>query len=323
MTTATFNPAMGGEAIAAANAKPVFAGDRKIKYFSIKNDGDSVMIRFLTPINEMMVVKRHDYVPTKPAPAGMTNTAAWPTSMSVVCRKDNAFGGHYPSCPICDTDEFSSKYNPGKKIPATAKTWAIAVLRHVVTRPDGSKAIEDVPREVQIKDGDNVITRQERSLVVVCMAGKNFWGGVMAMAGRLEGSICDRDWTIIRQGTGTDTNYVPMPGDPDPILRPGTEGWESYLRAMNTQGYDLRKIIPDGASDEFFVRFFDKTRTLDKDGNIIPVQGTAPTAATQTKLDDQLAKLRGLADASPSAGAGAPAYAGADPWAAGNNGFVD
>lgn len=323
MTAMTFNPAMGGEAIAAANAKPVFAGERKMKYFSIAKDGDSVLLRFLTPIEEMMVVKRHDYVPTKSAPAGMTNTAAWPTSMSVVCRKDQAFGGHYPSCPICDTDEFSSKYNPGKKIPATPKTWAIAVLRHVVAMPDGSKSIQDVPRTVQVKDGDNVVERQERSLIVVCMAGKNFWGGVMAMAGRLDGSICDRDWEIIRQGTGTDTNYVPMPRDPDPILRPGTEGWESYVRAMNTQGYDLRKIIPHQASEEFFVRFFDKTRTLDKEGNIVPVQG-AVTPATQEKLDDQLAKLRGLAGASPSAGGAPMAAVGADPWAnASGGGFID
>lgn len=324
MSDITFNPGRGIEATKAASAASGGGDFRKIHYFQIAKPGDKAVLRFITPVDRMPVVKFHNFVPTKPGPAGATG---WPKSMSAVCRYDEAFRGSFSDCYICDNKIENSM---GKVIKATSKTTALACLRMEYKNPEtGETAWTDVPREVKVKEGETVKDVKERSLIVVSMAPSNFWDNVMGYGQRF-GSLSDRDYEIERQGEGIKTNYMFFAMDKDPVLYPGSETWV-YDQAAETQGLDVDQIIVSQAKDEYYARFFDPRYTVNDQGIVVPVANGAPgtpaAAAAQESNEDKIRKLREeMAKGSQRADAavagmtgGAPS--GGDPWASGTPGF--
>lgn len=329
--TITFSPGRGIEAMKAASEASSGGGDfRKIHYFQIAKPGDKVVLRFITPIAQMPVVKFHNFVPTKPGPQGATN---WPKSMSAVCRYDEAFRGGFSDCYICDNKITNAQGRPCK---ATSKTTALACLRMEYKDPEtGATGWTDVPRDVKVKEGEATVDKKERSLIVVSMAPSNFWDNVMGY-GQRYGTLSDRDYEIERQGEGIKTNYIFFPMDKDPILHPdaGSDIWV-YDQAAKTQGLDVDQIIVNQAKDEYYARFFDPRYTVNDQGIVVPVgngaaTGTPAAAAAQEstaekirRLQEQVQQGQGRAEAAATGMlGGTPAVAsGGDPWASGNGGF--
>lgn len=286
--TASTSPAMsfrrGGSAAEQAEkeANVSSSGRRGPDFFGLKEDGESTVIRLLTDHDEWIWVDQHSFVPTKQGPK---DAEKWPKSMTSVCRKDKAFEGHYSDCYICDA---KLKNSFGKVATPRIRVWALAVERELV-RGDGSEAlggpakqgvvigVRDKIDEVDEFGADGKPTGNKLNyprILVINMPMKGFFSHLKALHG-LYGTVADRDFSVTRSGTGTETEYKIVPIDPIPDVRPGTPAWDKYLQAVNEREISLEGIVADKATDEYYARFFDPTKTVDKEGNV-----TATTAAT-------------------------------------------
>lgn len=309
-TVKTAQFSRGIVAVEAALAKPVYATERRAKFFGLA-DGESAIIRFVTDMHDLIPASRHDSVPTKPGPATATG---WPPAMNAVCRHQEAFRGIHDDCYVCDF-KIAKKHDPSKLNKPTPKIWAVACLRTDVDKdgkPFADGGRRDKPRKAMIKDGDGEAREvTERSLVVICQAGKNFWDNLLPVALRL-GSLCGQDFEVMRHGASLDTNYLFLPLDKDPVLNPSNPDgdgakvrWSNYQDAMDTQGLDLELVISGQASDEYFAKFFDKRYTVNDQGIVVPT-GDVPDNSPEGKakaqtMQDKINKMRaGVAEPAPA-----------------------
>jgi hypothetical protein len=117
-------------------------------------------------------------------------------------------------------------------------------------------------------------------ILVINQPMKGFFSHFKALHG-LYGTVVDRDFQVTRSGKGTDTEYKIAPIDPIPdpvtqqnLIAPGTPAWEKYLQAVAEREISLEAIVADKASDEYYARFFDPTKTVEKDGTIVAATAT-------------------------------------------------
>ncbi|PPS89516.1 hypothetical protein [Streptomyces sp. MH60] len=293
--TANTSPAInfrrGGSAAAQAEKEDNVSssGRRGPDFFGIKEDGESLVVRLLTDHDEWIWVKQHSFVPTKPGPK---DAEKWPEAMTSVCRYDEAFGGHYKDCYICDA-KIKSKW--GKLASSRVRVWALVVERELV-RGDGSEAlggpakqgvvigVRDKIDEIDELDADGKPTGVKLNyprILVINQPMKGFFSHLKAIHG-LNGTVVDRDFQITRDGKGTDTEYKFAAIDPirDPatqqnLIAPGTPAWDKYLQAVAEREISLDSIVADKASDAYYARFFDPSKTVDKEGNVVAVAGGA------------------------------------------------
>jgi hypothetical protein len=341
MTQPEFNFGMGGEAAEEAS-KSLGGKFAKVEFFNLEKDGDTCYLRMLTDSPGWVFVKQHAGVPTKGAPQGYTGK--WPVSMPATCRYDAGFGGYYKDCYPCDHTEITDKW--GNPLKPTVRVWALACLREEVFG-DGSEAMggpemrgkrlgfKDAIREVAERDAEGKETGntiKERRIIVVNMAMKNFFGGLQGIFG-IYGTVCDRDYIVRRRGLGKDTDYDIMPMDVIEGIAPGTERWKQYEESIEQQNLNLKAIIADRASDDYFARFFDPSKAAPAQAGGTPAaSGDAPqgapveqqqAASTPEVSGDALAAMRDRVrshvpstgtpasePATASAGAAAPASSG-------------
>jgi hypothetical protein len=289
-TSPVINFRRGGTAAEQAEkeASVSSSGRRGPDYFGLKDDGDSAVVRLLTDHDDWIWVNQHSFVPTKPGPK---DAEKWPKNMTSVCRYDKAFGGHYQDCYI---DDAKLKNSFGKVASARPRVWALAIEREIV-RGDGSEAlggpakqgvvvgIRDKIDEVDELGADGKPTGNKLKyprILVINQPMKGFFAHFKALHG-LYGTVVDRDFSVTRSGTGTDTEYKIVPIDPiaDPatgqnLIKPGTPIWEKYLQAVAEREVSLEGIVADKASDEYYARFFDPTKSVEKDGTIVAATAT-------------------------------------------------
>ncbi|MET7363308.1 hypothetical protein ABZS76_33390 [Streptomyces sp. NPDC005562] len=297
--TANTSPALsfrrGGNAAEEAEKVASASGgrrDRSPDYFSLKNDKDSTVVRLLTDHDDWIYVEQHSFVPTKAAPQGAEN---WPKSMTAVCRKDPVFSGHYTDCYICDS---KIKNNFGKLASSRIRIWGLAIERELV-RGDGTEGlggpsmqdivvgVRDKIDEIDEFDAEGKATGNKLRyprIIVINQPMKGFFSNLKALFG-LYRTVCDRDFEITRDGTGTDTNYKIVPIDPIPDLKPGTSAWEKYQQAIDEREINLDAIVADKASDQYYARFFNPAKDVDKDGNVVHA-GTASTSVQNLPAAD-------------------------------------
>lgn len=335
MTATTTKPVFskGGKAAEEADEIVRKAGGKqfsKVTYLSIEAD-DYQIVRYLTDSPDWVYVKQHAGAPTKNGPADYTGT--WPTAMPATCRHDKAFAGIYTDCYICD-EGLINKW--GRKCNPQIRVWAIAALREEVIgtqemadagnipqeRVGFLVGCRDVVRQVEETDdkGDATgNTIEELALVVVNQPVNNYFGGLNSAYGTY-GSVCDRDFKVERKGVEKDTEYHNIALDKTPNLKPGTEKWARYDQAIADQKLDLGEIIADKASDDYFARFFDPTKTVEtKSGNENKSAPAAQQAAAPSnepdpnRLQAMRDRVKGVApQAAPAADAPVAAVAAMD-----------
>lgn len=250
----------------------------KIEYFKL-SDGGSMVLRFLDDYKEWYVTSQHSFVPTKGAPAGVTDDqrAKWPKTMGAICRRDPSF--EYDDCFICDHMEKPD----GKKYWPSNKLWARAVVREAFRgtqemADDGlipQKKVGrvagyiDAEEEVELTDADGKVTGEKamRKKVVLINAGmKNFFGALQGF-GQIYETVLDRDYSITRKGDGLDTDYSIVSLEPDPtfdLTDPKIRAeYEAYAKDAGLSIEDLEKLLSERASDEFYAKFFDTTKTVE------------------------------------------------------------
>ncbi|MFE6000340.1 hypothetical protein ACFQ6C_26325 [Streptomyces sp. NPDC056454] len=298
-TPPVINFRRGGTAAEEAEkeANPSY-GRREAKFFGLKNDGDQTVVRLITDHDDWIYVLQHSFMPTKPAPQKKEEGDYWPPSMMAVCRKDEVFAGHYTDDYLCDN---KIKNTFGKVGNPQVRLWALAIEREVV-RGDGTDAlggpahkdlivgVRDKIDEIDELDSEGKSTgvklRYPRVLVIN-MPMKGFFSNLKALYG-LHKTVCDRDYEITRDGSGKDTNYRMVQIDPVADVAPGTPHWGQYQTAIAERGINLDAMVAERATDAYYAKWFDPTKEVDKDGNVVPAgTGSAVGAVSLINLDAQ------------------------------------
>lgn len=296
----------GGQG-AQQEAEQTGGGFARTEYLKVEDDGQ-VTLRYLTDSPDWIYVDQHAGAPTKNKPEDFSGN--WPKSMPATCRYDEAFKGVHTDCYICDAG-LTNTY--GKPCKPTIRVWALACLREEVigTKEMVAKGeieesqvgkrlgFKDAMREIADRDEkgqETGKTRLERAIVVVNMAPSNYFNGLQSLYG-VYGTVCDRDYVVKKSGKGKDTAYNHIPLDPTPNLKPGMERWEKYEKSVKEQNISLEEIISDKASDDYFARFFDPSKTPAPRGGGENTSGggqapEAPAAPADEVDADALAAMR-------------------------------
>lgn len=292
-----------------AAARKAAYSDR-LDYLRLQND-ETIFIRLLNPAegeDAWIKVAMHNGVTPKPKPEGAKN---WPKRMSAVCRYDKQIQSILGTtdCYICDNElpGFGDKF-----ARPTTKVWSLAVERFRLLG-DGSPELGgdemrgrdlgmfDVQEEYDIKDADGKPTGKKGKrprILVINQAWSNFFAA-LGHTSDVYGEIRDRDFVVRRTGDGTDTDYQTTPMKETPDLAPGTDAWKVYTDQLAEREISLDQIVLDLASDEHYARWFDPTKTVDKDGKIVPMipsgaadvyTGATPTAPAAPAPDDERTK---------------------------------
>jgi hypothetical protein len=274
---------------AAAAARKAQYGQSYITSY-LAEDGDKVIVRFLTDEPDLIETPQHSFVQTKPPPRDKPADKGWPESLSAVCRYLPVGPDRHPAfsdCFICDV----MRDDKGKKLWPTTRLWGLAALREEVLgteemvkagqiQPQQLNSVvsyRDKTEEMDELDANGKPTGrkvQRKIIVIVNMAQSNFWSPLMTNKIYFK-TIVDRDYLVVRKGARQQgggkrggkvayefvplpPTYVPHPetGQPvqldlrDPKLAAAYEG-----HGMNLA--KLRKHVSRLASDRFYHRFFD------------------------------------------------------------------
>lgn len=314
---------------------PGGGGFNRTEFFGL-DDGETEVIRLLTDFEAVRAsdgelaggwpaFRQHQNIPTKPAPSDYKGK--WPATMPANCRRDPQFADAYSDCYICDVIGPMLQYykKPGQRY------FALAVLREAVKEDGRIVGYKDKTVEVTIKgkDGEEDRVEKVKAIVVVNMAWKNFFSILNGYASAY-GTVLDRDYQITRHGEKLDTTYTVIPLDP---IHANLDG-ESvpfdlrddrlmvrYLPRAAEIGYAkasderLSEVIAERASDDFYARFFDATKSVPTQssgggtGGATEAQSTNGSVPTQTVSPDEVtvdASVNRLVDRIK--GAGATAY---------------
>lgn len=278
---------------------------RKVEFLRL-DDGQLLYCRFLTDANEIMDAMVHTMYPTKPKPEGYEGN--WPKSISAVCRNTKMGDGSpmFPDgCYACA----HPRMDDGKPRGAVARTYGLLVVREEVLSdgsekftipgsnppqvvPKGQRAgWRDRKREYQAYDfnTNQAIGGVEMipDVLLAEMGWKNFWSDIEGIA-QLYGTVCSQEMTIRRTGSGmNDTEYHILPlgpssydlRDPANLAKYGIEvtGFDNQGRPHKKYPpeYSIGHLLYNRASDEYYARWIDPTKTVEK--------GTAGTEAVVTK----------------------------------------
>ena len=257
----------------------------------VANGDDQCIVRFLSDhirlpgqdLTPWITVEQHSMVPTKPKPSNLKEGSSWPSKMGCCCRNGKVFKNKYGDCYVC-----TMRKPDGASYKASNRTWSLGCLREEVfgdgtpelggpERKGQVVGIRDMTKQVVITDKDGKPTEESKTVkryVKMNLGWKNFFGPMAGFAGRYQ-TVLDRDYHIRREGMGaSDTLYHPVPLDP--IQLPGGGVYDMRNEALRKQHHpdmpDLRAVVSEQASDEFFQRFFVPGEA--------PAAGTPPTAKT-------------------------------------------
>lgn len=260
-------------------------GDYVPKWQPEKKSGSVAYLRFLTDMPALVQVAQHSSVQTKMGKAG----GKGPKSMDAICRYDKNFGEErikaglpkiYENCYVCDNglpSIFGSRSEPAK---SSMRCWALAVERELDPQ---TKTFRDVMEEYALRDENGKPTGEKGmrpKIVVVNQGWNNFFlrlhsQWLFSSQDPDLRTILDKDAIVRRTGEGTDVAYDFSLTPATPNLAPGTPAYEVYQEELAKREINLNKIIFDLSTDKWLARWFDPTKTVDKEGNIVAASSSA------------------------------------------------
>jgi hypothetical protein len=296
---------------------------RMVDFFRL-DDGKFIFCRFLTDFYEIMDAMVHSMYPTKPKPDGYEGN--WPKSISAVCR-NTKMGDGQPmfsgGCYACE----HPKMDDGKPRAAVARTYGLLVVREEVISdgtekflrpgsnppfiiPSGQRAgFRDVKRDYQPFDFNTNQAAGPVQLVpevlLAEMGWKNFWTDIEGIA-QLHSTVCNQEMNIRRSGSGmNDTTYHILglgPSsydmrDPQVLQKYGIEvkGYDDMGRPIKAypEHYSLPHIIYARASDDYYARWIDPTKSVERTstGQATVVTKAPAEEVSQVALEAMRARL--------------------------------
>jgi hypothetical protein len=282
------------------------------------DDGNLIFTRFLTDFYEIMDVMVHTMYPTKPKPEGYEGN--WPKSISAVCRNSKMGDGApmFPDGCYCCAHP---RLDDGKPRAATARTYGLVVVREEVISdgsekfmipgsnpprvvPKGQRAgFRDKKREYQEYDfNTNQAVGAVDMIPDVLLAEygwNNFWSDIEGIA-QLFGTIGNQEMTIRRTGSGMNDTKYHIVGlgitshdmrDPAVLAKYNIEvtGYDDMGRPVKKypDHYSLPHLLYARASDDYYARWIDPTKTFER--------GAAGVEQVVTKTDAEEVSQANLA----------------------------
>jgi len=304
-------------------------------------EGGLVFCRFLTDYNEITDMMVHVLYPTKSKPEGYTGN--WPKAVSPVCRHTKMGDGNpmFADCYACE----HPRMEDGKAKSAIQRTYGLIVTREEVMSdgsekfmipgsnppqiiPSGQRAgwrnkmREHQPFNEETQKPEGPVEMVPEVLIVE-MGWKNFWSDVEGIA-KIYGTVCNQEMTIRRTGTGmSDTEYKIIGlgvtqydlRDAKALERFGIKvtGYDDKGHPIKEYPvhYSLPHILYAKASDDFYARWIDPTKSVEmKGGQAEVVVKTPAEEVTEASLQDMRARLTSnqakaveAAEAAPTNGA--------------------
>jgi len=188
--------------------------------------GETKVIRFITDIDDTLVVAVHSMVDTHDG-----------KKANFVCR--SVFE---EPCELCQKDVY--KRDTG---------YGIAVVRQPVYEDGKVVGYEDQVVENDEETPNGIVRKKKPVVGIVNQSMRNFWNTI-ALIHEKYGSLRDFDLEIHRQGSGTDTTYVSFPLPPKPIdnmddrygnFVPDLEGFLTRIGSEEYYNSRLHGILPD------------------------------------------------------------------------------
>ncbi len=195
-------------------------GGRGFNYFNLE-DGQDVILRFLTDTDEIVTCDFYEYVKTRVK----DKEGKWTDGTNSFIVAPDYWAGE-DEAPA-KVDDWVAKYG-GKVVDYNTKELvdpkpkerrvAIAVERERVPVEGGKGANkfkhQDKFVEITYKDKDgNEQTALGRNFILIRKDAKTFWGNVVGYHGEFE-TLIDRDYKITRNGKLRATNYAGIPVGP-------------------------------------------------------------------------------------------------------------
>jgi hypothetical protein len=260
----------GGEVAKKAAERTSFV--RSLDWFSLE-DGKTMALRFVTPIEEWITVQTHvSIAPVKSPPPGYEGN--WPKGLTAVCRVATGEDDEgnlvrvfpqFPDCFICDHVKDPRK--PDKPFPAKERTWGLAIVRKEILGPNGAPTgLEDEMVEVPDTEKGGDAKKLVPKMVKICMAYNNFWAGLVGVSS-MRPSVCDIDYRVKREGKDINTTYQFAPYPEMNAYVPDDNGNPTETVAkldlanpVFRKHYDipsLEDIVTEAASDDLYAMFFD------------------------------------------------------------------
>lgn len=247
--------------------------NRSVDFLTLKESGDSIVVRFITDEPDFREVLQHSFAPTKSAPADFPKERKWPANKGSVCRQSPGFDAIYDDCYLCG--ENAPKNDKGNRKRPALRLWALAVEREAIvgTEDDVKEGlIEDWQIGDTISYQDKLIEVEEdgkkvvkKHYLVLNFGLENFFDQFIAIAG-VNKTLLNVDYTIVREGTGLDTSYTAAAGAP--VLHEDGKAYDlrrKEVRALyaDADEIDLDEMIAAQASDRYYGLYFDKTVSVD------------------------------------------------------------
>lgn len=223
------------------------AARKNTAFFSLRQDQESAILRFLIEANPQPLdpnnpngptdpntgwisTKQHDFVATKPAPRDKPEGVDWPEKVGAICRRTPVGLDKHPyqsDCFICS----NIKNDRGQLHRARYTMWTVACLREEVVgtqelvdegRIDASQIgkrviLDQMDLVEELDDNNNPTGRKiwKKRIVIVNQPVYGFFSPLTTMA-TYYGTILDRDYKITRKGEkgATKVEYVAFALDP-------------------------------------------------------------------------------------------------------------
>jgi hypothetical protein len=314
---------------------------RKVEFLRMEAD-QLLFCRFLTDYYEIMDVMVHTMYPTKPKPEG--HEGNWPKTISTVCR-NTKMGDERPMFPDGCYCCLHPRLDDGKPRGAIPRTYGLLVVREEVISdgtdkfaipgsnpvriiPKGQRAgFRDKKREYQAFDFNTNqpigVPEMIPEVLMAEMGWNNFWVAAEGIS-QLFGSICSQEITIRRTGSGmNDTKYQivglgPSSYDmrePQNLAKYGIKvtGYDDLGRPQKEYPpeYSLPHILYARASDDYYARWVDPTKTVERgSAGVDQVVTKAPAEeVSQASLEAMRARLVSSQAPTPEAAVQVPAAA--------------
>jgi len=176
-------------------------GGSKYTSFIGWKDGDTKLVYFTTPAEEIPKLKLHAFVEIPYEDEDGNELTRYDT---LVCRKDPAFREESGNtCDLCDRVGHAP----------TEKFVALAVELEAVKDGKKIKGVNPVMRSYEDREGNEVEVPQ---VGLVVQAARNFFAPLIAWDSRVD--LAGTSFEVERQGASTDTKYFFFPVDAKPDL---------------------------------------------------------------------------------------------------------
>lgn len=259
-------------------------------------DGDSIFVRFVTPRTDLVTLKVHRFMPTKPKP-DECDWEKWPPAMWGVCQNDNAFrirdgAGNltpdfeegYGSCYLCTA--FAGQLDKFKNDMSrpTSLTYGLAV--EVTPRVEGGVAVGFDEKTAEFKAEDKTVTLVPQ-FMIAAQRWSNFWHPVEATAFMPPNLITDKFFGISRKDK--DYTITPVANDSNHEATAAR-----YAEALTLIEFSLDDYLLGTADPDYYAKWFIpgqtpkdgyKRKSADEDGEEGSEAAATPAATAGPQID--------------------------------------